>query len=801
MNRFIIVLSIIYLFFVNNLHGQSCDLSISGVISDLHDGSPIFGALVSIKGTNFFTQTDEKGRYFIEKICSGIINLQVKHPNCDDVERIVKFDKNKILNLKLEHHINELEEIVLIDFIQDQINNSVKESLLDVNQINFYSGESLTDALSSIPGVSGLKTGNAISKPIIHGMYGSRVGIVANGIRQNDQEWGLDHAPNIDLNSFESVQLIKGAAALKYGGDTAGGMIILSSNKKKLRDSLYGSSILNLESNGKGGTISSKLTKTSSKGHYFEGIITKRKYGDFRAPEYILSNTGIDETDFSLKLGKNKIISGWEAIYSRFANETGILRAAHIGNVQDLLYALSSEKPLRINPFTYEINSPKQKTKHQNLHFSYFKNLKDIGKWELKYNYQVNRRQEFDIRRGGRSVIPAIDILFKTHNLTTSFFWDSSLEWDFELGASALYQDNFSDPRTGVKRLIPDHLKHEIGSFLIGKYKPNNLFNWDLGLRINRILIDAQKYYKNSFWLKSGYSESFGEFERGIFGSQILTNPIFSYLNVSMHTGISYLINNEIESSFSYVLSQRAPNSSELFSDGLHHSLATIEYGDLSLNKETTHKVLLSFTKSKGSLTGSLEPFISKTSNFIFIEPSGLEQTIRGAFPVWEYDSTDVFMFGMDMNLKINFNNQFNFQTNASYIYAKDILSNTPIISIPPFNLLQRINYISLNKKWDILFSHNFVGRQNRFPNNNFSYGIIENGILESQLVDISSAPDHFHKLDFILSLHLEKLKGTHLRFFIKNITNSDYRDYLNRMRYYASEIGRNFQIQLIINY
>ena len=107
MNRFIIVLSIIYLFFVNNLHGQSCDLSISGVISDLHDGSPIFGALVSIKGTNFFTQTDEKGRYFIEKICSGIINLQVKHPNCDDVERIVKFDKNKILNLKLEHHINE----------------------------------------------------------------------------------------------------------------------------------------------------------------------------------------------------------------------------------------------------------------------------------------------------------------------------------------------------------------------------------------------------------------------------------------------------------------------------------------------------------------------------------------------------------------------------------------------------------------------------------------------------------------------------------------------------------------------
>ena len=35
-------------------------------------------------------------------------------------------------------------------------------------------------------------------------MYGSRIGIVANGIRQNDQEWGPDHAPNIDLNSLKT---------------------------------------------------------------------------------------------------------------------------------------------------------------------------------------------------------------------------------------------------------------------------------------------------------------------------------------------------------------------------------------------------------------------------------------------------------------------------------------------------------------------------------------------------------------------------------------------------------------------
>ena len=46
-----------------------------------------------------------------------------------------------------------------------------------------------------------------------------------------------------ELNSFENVQLIKGAAALKYGGDTPGGIIILTSNKKKLIEKIQNSEL------------------------------------------------------------------------------------------------------------------------------------------------------------------------------------------------------------------------------------------------------------------------------------------------------------------------------------------------------------------------------------------------------------------------------------------------------------------------------------------------------------------------------------------------------------------------------
>lgn len=73
-----------------------------------------------------------------------------------------------------------------------------------------------------------LKTGNSVVKPIIHGLYGSRVAIVNDGMRQQDQEWGVEHAPNIDINTASTIEVIKGASALRYGGDAIGGTILIT---------------------------------------------------------------------------------------------------------------------------------------------------------------------------------------------------------------------------------------------------------------------------------------------------------------------------------------------------------------------------------------------------------------------------------------------------------------------------------------------------------------------------------------------------------------------------------------------
>ncbi len=223
----------------NTVYSQSCEIKIYGEVFDLHDKSPIIGALITIKGTDFFSQTNFDGKYEIEGICSGKYILIVSHPECPSLEKTVTIEKDQKLNFDLEHHINELEEVILSDKRISKIRKTVQEVSLDINQINTYGSNTLVEALNSIPGASALKTGNAIAKPIIHGMYGSRVGIVTDDFRQYDQQWGPDHAPTIDFDSYENLQLIKGAAALKYGGDIPGGLIILSSKRRKLKDTLF----------------------------------------------------------------------------------------------------------------------------------------------------------------------------------------------------------------------------------------------------------------------------------------------------------------------------------------------------------------------------------------------------------------------------------------------------------------------------------------------------------------------------------------------------------------------------------
>ena len=95
------------------------------------------------------------------------------------------------------------------------INRIQHTSTLSTATLQSQSNKSLARLLEAIPGVSSIKSGATISKPVIQGMHSSRILLINNGVRLESQSWGADHAPEVDHTGAGLVEVIKGAEAVR----------------------------------------------------------------------------------------------------------------------------------------------------------------------------------------------------------------------------------------------------------------------------------------------------------------------------------------------------------------------------------------------------------------------------------------------------------------------------------------------------------------------------------------------------------------------------------------------------------
>ena len=784
-----------------SINAQQCNGILLGEVVDFHDESPLSDARIAIVNRPDFIISDQNGKFSLKNLCDGVMELEVSHPECKTQFITVEIKGDSFVRIALEHHLEELEEVsVTGDAIPDKT-NSAQEDLLSSQDLERFGGASLGDALKQISGVSSLNTGANIVKPVIQGLSGSRVLILNNGVRMQDMEWGDEHAPNVDINATDQVTVIKGAAALKYGGDAIGGVVLLEKTPIKAVDSLFGSTAINAATNGRGGTLTTELIKSFNNGWYVGGQISYKRLGDLEAPDYVLSNTGVSQLGASLNLGKRSFERGWEAYYSYFESKIAILRASHIGNVDDLIQAINSEQPNLIEPFSYDIQSPSQKVGHHLGKFNFYQRFKGVGKLSFQYDYQRNQRFEFDVRVGEDRDIPAIDLTLTTHTVSADFKLDSKSDYKLHFGLLGRYQENFANPDTGVRRLIPDYDKYDFGAFATGEIFVSNQLVLDAGLRFDFNRVDAQKFYRTSRWTERGYDTEFADIVVQDLGTQLLTNPVFNYSNVSFSTGFQYKPMESTSIRFNYAMAQRAPNPSELFSDGLHHSAARIELGDLRIGSETSHKFSLALEGSGERWGYSIGPYANFISDFILPEPTAVEFTIRGAFPVWAYRQTNARILGLDLTAYANWHKQWRSDHQFFITKGTDTEQGLALINIPAANLRNGLTFTK--EAW-----HNFrlglesryVFRQNEFPPNLRVFSP-EQG----QEVDfnINTPPDAYHLLGLDAEMQFNFFEEGKLTvgLHINNLLDTQYRDYLNRQRYFADNLGRNISLRLKFTY
>ncbi|MGB4959498.1 MAG: hypothetical protein WBO36_08480, partial [Saprospiraceae bacterium] len=222
---------------------------------------------------------------------------------------------------------------------------------------------------------------------------------------------------------------------------------------------------------------------------------------------------------------------------------------------------------------------------------------------------------------------------------------------------------------------------------------------------------------------------------------------------------------------------------------GLHQGVSGIEEGNRNLVSEFSTKIVnewIGHISDKLYINASL--FYNKLDNFIYLLPTKEERlTIRGAFPVFRYASTDVTMTGLSIKSTYQLSHTISISNQINLIRARNNSSKTGLIWTPPPNISLQLAINAPKSKWYQELKSGLEG----------SYTFKQTNVnIEEDLV---APPDGYLLLNVFTKIKWKKKYGHDIYLVARseNLLNTVYRDYLNRIRYFADEIGRNISLSV----
>lgn len=761
-----LVLSLCWGFAVVGRGQPSCNLLLKGYVKDSGTGIPLPYSNIYLDEIESGAVADSMGFFKIEGLCPGEYHLDVHHLGCETEHLFIYLTKDTLLQIQLNHHTELLDEVVVHgETAEASAQNSSSVSRQSIEQ---NSNQNLSDILEQIAGVSVLKNGAGISKPVVHGLFGNRVGVLNNGIAQAGQQWGNDHAPEIDPFVADHLSVVKGASALMFAGSTLGSMVLVEAGAINPDPHLHGRMNYSLQTNGWGHTLNAQLEKSDGWAAWrLTG--TLKLQGDSRSPNYFLTNTGKREANLALQVEKD-FGADWknEFYLSTFNTEIGILRGAHIGNLTDLEAAIGREQPFfTADTFSYAINEPRQLVRHHLFKWESQYLLSDTQVLKFKYGWQLNDRKEFDVRRGGRDTIPALSLLQFANFLELSYHHQLKRSQLLKSGVQFQYIDNNNLPGTGVLPLLPNYNSQLASAFLIWQVDWEKWF-FEAGGRYDFRFLDVSAI---SLTLPVQVEEKLHRFH-----------------NYAVSTGARYNWKERLKTSLNIGYMLRAPEVNELYSMGLHQGVSGIEEGSRDLQQEKSLKLILSTDCAiQKRLFIQALLYFQPIQDYIFLEPQDqFRLTIRGAFPVFNYQQTDALLYGGDFLLTYEPQKNLKWLLKYAQVTGRDRSNQQGLVFIPANNLYSALT-------WSLDDGPLF--KLTKFSVNG-KYVFEQSNITEEQ--DFMAPPEAYFLLGTQLetTLHLgeSKLRAS---LSVENLLNTTYRDYLNRLRYFADDLGRNIRLQV----
>jgi iron complex outermembrane receptor protein len=748
------------------VNAQTCNLSIRGKVIHLENNEPIEAAYIWVVEAAQGTVSDQTGNFNIKNLCPGTYAITIQYLGHREIKDTINLRDNSFnKTYRLEEESFNLSGVEIHGH-RDAVQTTTAVAALYGDALMEARGENLGESLKRIAGVTTFSTGNTISKPVIHGMHSNRIMILNNGIRLEGQQWGAEHAPEIDPFLADEITVIKGAETVRYGPEAMGGVILV--NPAPLFTKKQSLTELNLlgGSNSKMGNIALSHSGGSGKikglGYRVQG--SAKRAGNVKSPDYYQNNTGMSELNFSGSIGYSSPKLGIETYYSFFNTSIGILRDAHTGNLSDLENIIQNGRPFTDGSFTYAIDNPKQVVSHHLAKLKSHYHLNENWKLNAQYGFQLNLREEYDRRRGDLNDKPSLDLQLYTNTLDLFLDHTHTNEFSGTWGVNLIQQANSNIPGTGITPLIPNYDMFNLGFYLLEKYSKGPV-ELEVGLRFDSRSVQTARYVNNELQQADLNYQNFSAFIGGLF-------QLSPTLSLSSNLGSAW----------------RPPNVNELFSQGLHHGAAAIEIGDPNLNSEKSFKWVNELEYDFKKLHLTVTGYANQIQNYIYINPTGENVvSLRGTFNVYEYLQATAFFYGFDFAGSYQFTDNLSGYAKGSIIRAKNTNDNNYFPFIPSDRMDWGIAYnfgkSASNQANKLTLSNLLVAKQKREPD-----------------FDLATSPPAYALFNLAYQRGIN-LKGNKLNLGlqVQNLFNTSYKEYMNRFRYFTDDIGRN--ILLKINY
>ncbi|MFZ9682160.1 MAG: TonB-dependent receptor [Cephaloticoccus sp.] len=566
-------------------------------------------------------------------------------------------------------------------------------SVLEGARLAQHQATSLGELLSGETGISSTYFGPGASRPVVRGLGGDRLKILENSVGTIDASvTSPDHAVALDPLLIERVEVVRGPAALLYGGNAVGGVVnVITHRIHDTRPEAALEGRFEARAQSVNDEASAGIVLEGGAGAFawhFDGF--RRDAGDLQIPGYAESarqraaedareskadahdygheadteahgtvpNTAVTSDGGSIGLswiGDNGYVgAAWSGFNTVYGVPSGAHHHEHEEGAADAA-ASAEDEGVQIDLVQHRFDLRGGLTRETGLlrGAKFEAGTADYRHQELEGGGigTVFRNRGYDAR---------LELLHQPlAGFTGAVGWQAGRS-DFE----AIGDEAFVPPsRTSSQALF---VFEELAAGAV---------TWQLGARLEMQEIALRD--------GSGISER----------DELL----------SLSTGLVWKWDDTWALGVSLARSERGPNAQERYADGPHAGTNAYEISDPTLGVETSTALDLSLRRRAGFITGAVTFFANRLDGYVFEQPTGLfavehdgmvefvdaeDPEAEAGLAVYRYRQTDAQFQGVEAELVFHLHessaNALDLHLAADTVVAKDTRTGGPLPRITP---------------------------------------------------------------------------------------------------------------------